>query len=42
MPQAGQAILFPSNYLHGSEPVISGKKFVIVSWIDGPVPIKWL
>jgi Rps23 Pro-64 3,4-dihydroxylase Tpa1-like proline 4-hydroxylase len=41
-PQAGQAILFPSSYLHGSEPVISGQKFVIVSWIEGPVPIKWL
>jgi hypothetical protein len=41
-PQAGQAILFPSNYLHGSEPVISGQKFVIVSWIEGPMPIKWL
>lgn len=40
-PEAGQAILFPSNYLHSSEPVISGKKFVFVSWIDGPVPIKW-
>ena len=41
-PQAGQAILFPSKYLHGSEPVISGQKFAIVSWIEGPVPIKWL
>ena len=41
-PKAGQAIIFPSNYLHGSEPVISGQKFVLVSWIDGPVPIKWL
>jgi Rps23 Pro-64 3,4-dihydroxylase Tpa1-like proline 4-hydroxylase len=40
-PEAGQAILFPSNYLHGSEAVISGKKFVFVSWIDGPVPMKW-
>jgi hypothetical protein len=40
-PEAGQAILFPSNYLHGSEAVISGKKFVFVSWIDGPVPIRW-
>lgn len=40
-PEAGQAILFPSNYLHGSEAVISGQKFVFVSWIDGPVPMKW-
>jgi predicted 2-oxoglutarate/Fe(II)-dependent dioxygenase YbiX len=41
-PAAGQAIIFPSNYLHGSEPVSRGKKFVLVSWIDGPVPIKWI
>jgi predicted 2-oxoglutarate/Fe(II)-dependent dioxygenase YbiX len=41
-PEAGRAILFPSTYLHGSEPVISGRKFVLVSWIEGPVPIKWL
>lgn len=41
-PEAGQAIVFPSNYLHGSEPVINGQKFVIVSWIEGPVPIKWI
>ena len=41
-PAAGRAIIFPSNYLHGSEPVISGQKFVMVSWIEGPVPIQWL
>lgn len=41
-PKAGQAILFPSDYLHASEPVVSGQKFVMVSWIEGPVPIKWL
>jgi hypothetical protein len=42
MPQAGQAILFPSNYLHGSEPIISGRKFVFVSWVDGPVTVTCL
>ena len=41
-PEAGKAILFPSNYLHGSEPVIEGRKFVLVSWIDGPEPVKWI
>jgi hypothetical protein len=39
---AGKTIVFPSNYLHGSEPVISGEKFVIVSWINGPTPVKWI
>ena len=41
-PEAGKAIIFPSNYLHGSEPVINGRKFVLVSWIDGPEPVKWI
>jgi hypothetical protein len=41
-PDAGYAVLFPSNYLHGSEPVIDGRKFILVSWIDGPVPVRWI
>ena len=41
-PKTGRAIIFPSHYLHGSVPVISGEKFVIVSWLRGPVPIKWI
>jgi prolyl 4-hydroxylase len=41
-PVTGKAIVFPSHYLHGSVPVIRGEKFVIVSWLRGPVPIKWI
>jgi prolyl 4-hydroxylase len=41
-PQTGRAIVFPSHYLHGSVPVIRGEKFVIVSWLRGPVAIKWI
>jgi hypothetical protein len=41
-PGAGLAVLFPSHYLHGSEPVTKGRKFVLVSWLDGPVPVKWI
>jgi hypothetical protein len=41
-PEAGKAIVFPSNYLHGSEPITSGEKFVIVSWVIGPNPVKWI
>jgi hypothetical protein len=37
-PRCGKAILFPSAYLHGGEPVTSGEKYVLVSWITGPVP----
>ena len=35
-PRSGKAILFPSTYLHGGEPVTSGEKYIIVSWITGP------
>jgi predicted 2-oxoglutarate/Fe(II)-dependent dioxygenase YbiX len=41
-PETGKAIIFPSDYLHCSEPVISGEKFVFVSWVKGPTPIKWI
>ena len=41
-PETGKAIVFPSHYLHGSLPVVRGEKFVIVSWVRGPVPIKWI
>ena len=41
-PVTGKAIVFPSHYLHGSLPVIRGEKFVIVSWLCGPVSIKWI
>jgi 2OG-Fe(II) oxygenase superfamily len=41
-PQAGRAIVFPSRYLHCAEPVTRGEKFVVVSWMCGPVPIAWI
>ncbi|MEP6922385.1 MAG: 2OG-Fe(II) oxygenase [bacterium] len=42
IPVAGCAVVFPSTYLHGSEPVIAGKKLIIASWVEGPVPVKWI
>ena len=41
-PTAGLSVVFPSTYLHGSEPVTAGRKIVLVSWLDGPVPVKWI
>lgn len=41
-PRAGKAVFFPSQYVHCSEPVVSGVKFVIVSWVLGPAPVEWL
>lgn len=41
-PESGKAIVFPSNYLHCSEPVTSGEKIVWVCWINGPPAINWI
>lgn len=41
-PQCGRAIIFPSTYIHCAEPVISGEKYVIVSWLTGCRPIRWI
>jgi Rps23 Pro-64 3,4-dihydroxylase Tpa1-like proline 4-hydroxylase len=41
-PQAGKAMLFPSIFYHCAQPVIQGEKFVIVSWVHGPSPLKWI
>jgi hypothetical protein len=35
-PAAGTALVFPSNYSHCAEPVVSGEKYVVVSWVLGP------
>jgi predicted 2-oxoglutarate/Fe(II)-dependent dioxygenase YbiX len=41
-PRAGTAVVFPSSYLHCAEPVTRGEKFVVVTWLCGPPPIRWL
>jgi hypothetical protein len=41
-PQCGKAILFPSEYWHCAEPVRDGCKWVIVAWLIGPAPIRWI
>lgn len=41
-PRCGEAILFPARYVHCAEPVIAGEKFVLVSWVLGPAPVKWI
>jgi predicted 2-oxoglutarate/Fe(II)-dependent dioxygenase YbiX len=38
----GKAMIFPSQYLHAAEPVTRGEKFIFVTWMCGPVPIKWI
>jgi predicted 2-oxoglutarate/Fe(II)-dependent dioxygenase YbiX len=41
-PKTGQAIIFPARYLHCAEPVTRGEKFVLLTWVCGPVPINWI
>ncbi len=42
VPETGKAIVFPAKYFHRAEPVIAGEKYVLVSWVLGPVPINWI
>jgi len=41
-PKAGCAVIFPARYLHCAEPVKAGEKFVLITWVCGPVPIDWI
>jgi prolyl 4-hydroxylase len=41
-PRSGKAVIFPATYLHCAEPVISGEKYILVSWLVGPAPTKWI
>ncbi len=41
-PQIGKAIVFPATYVHRAEPVVKGRKYVLVSWLIGPDPIRWI
>jgi len=41
-PETGKIVVFPSAYYHCAEPVIHGEKSVLVTWVCGPVPVKWI
>jgi predicted 2-oxoglutarate/Fe(II)-dependent dioxygenase YbiX len=41
-PRTGKAVIFPATYLHSSEPVLSGEKYVLVTWLMGPEPPAWI
>jgi predicted 2-oxoglutarate/Fe(II)-dependent dioxygenase YbiX len=41
-PEAGKAVIFPSSYPHCAEPLLAGEKYVIISWLAGPPPIRWV
>jgi len=42
VPRAGRAVVFPSRFYHCAQPVIRGEKFVIVTWVNGPLPVQWI
>ena len=35
-PCCGKAVVFPATYLHSAEPILSGEKYILVSWLTGP------
>jgi prolyl 4-hydroxylase len=41
-PRAGKAVIFPATYLHCAEPVVRGEKFILVSWLTGTPPVRWI
>ncbi len=42
IPEPGKALVFPSHYLHSAVPVSGGEKFVLLTWLCGPVPVRWI
>jgi predicted 2-oxoglutarate/Fe(II)-dependent dioxygenase YbiX len=41
-PRSGKAVIFPASYMHSAEPVTRGEKFILVSWLLGQPPVRWL
>ena len=41
-PRTGNAIIFPSEYLHSSQPIVSGRKYILVTWLIGSIPVSWI
>ncbi len=41
-PEAGKAVLFPSDYLHRANTVENGQKYIALSWLVAPPPIAWI
>ena len=41
-PQIGKAIIFPATYIHRAESVLKGRKYILVSWLTGPDPVRWI
>lgn len=41
-PATGKVLIFPSHYSHTALPITQGEKFIFLTWISGPIPIRWI
>jgi len=41
-PAPGRTLVFPSQYVHSAVPVSQGEKFVLLTWLCGPIPLRWI
>ncbi len=41
-PERGKVVIFPADYLHQAERVLDGTKYVVVTWLLAPPPVKWI
>ncbi len=42
VPEAGKAVVFPSDYLHRADELIEGTKYIAVVWMLDSPPPKWI
>src|ERR1019366_3265405 len=41
-PVSGKALIFPSRFVHCAEPVLSGQRLIFLTWLCGPIPLRWI
>jgi len=41
-PRTGKVAIFPATAVHCAEPITRGEKYILVSWLLGPIPINWI
>lgn len=42
IPKTGKAVVFPSGYVHCAKPVLKGQKYILITWLCGSAPIRWI
>ncbi|MFK7846953.1 MAG: prolyl hydroxylase family protein [Rhodothermales bacterium] len=41
-PEAGKAVIFPSDYLHRANEILKGVKYIAVIWMLDTPPVDWI